>query len=276
VPVLALKQVKEIYDNTAESYDYYVTPCRLCQFLVLTNELTLKGTERVLEVGSGPGELSLLLAKRLDRGEVVGVDVSEKMVVLSKGRSRALMANNVTFVVGDALSLQFLDGSFDVVVSSYVIHWVLDPLRYLREMARVLKRGGQLAIIAPSQEMYGDLRRAFKEVAYKYRKYYDAQTMAELIGLKVLSDKEMIDLLPSAGLVLKKDFQLNFKERLSPELYMKRVNAITNERYLEPLPVELKDKVRTELMKTLTEAPDSGRFLTERSVFLIAEKRNRS
>jgi len=47
--------IKGIYNKTAREYEEFVIPCKICQYLVLIHELSIKGEEKVLELGSGPG-----------------------------------------------------------------------------------------------------------------------------------------------------------------------------------------------------------------------------
>ncbi len=267
-----MNEVKRIYDRMAADYDRYVTPCRICQFLILAHELNLNGGERVLELGSGPGVLSTHLAKVLSRGEVTGLDLSDRMVELASEKVRDTGLTNVKFVQGDALGLQFSDGAFDAVVSSYLVHWVPDVDRYFSEIHRVLKVGGKLGIIAPSPDMYGELREAYRTIILRHPVYYEGSQVSEMIGLKVLSDEQLLGTLKSAGFGVQRYFQLNFKERLGPEAYIRRVNAITDERYLEPVPPNERDMVREELMLELATHCRSEVLTTECSIFVIGTR----
>jgi ubiquinone/menaquinone biosynthesis C-methylase UbiE len=266
-------QIKKIYDKTAKEYDQLVTPCRMCQFLTLLYELNLGGNEKVLEIGSGPGVLSIQMARLLKDGEVVGVDISETMVGLATSKAKKLGLKNLNFVRGDALNLRFLDKSFDAVVTSYLLHWIPDVHQFLNEIHRVLREDGKLGIIAPSPDMYGELRRAYRKIMKKYKRYYEGTTIQEMIGLRVYSEREIQNLLRLTGFKILKSFTMSFKEPLTPKVYIRRVNAITDERYLDPIPVDLRDTVRKELMNELSEMSKSELITTECSIFVIGIKR---
>lgn len=108
----------------------------------------LRPGQRVLDVGCGPGSITLDLARRVAPGEVVGVDSSP--AVVSQARAAAQGAEDagearLRFEVADAMALPFADDSFDVVHAHQVLQHVADPVGLLREMARVTRPGGLVA-----------------------------------------------------------------------------------------------------------------------------------
>lgn len=104
----------------------------------------IKTTDVVLDVATGTGQPGLTAAQKA--AKVAGVDVSAEMVKAANEKARALGVNNYEAVVADALSLPFPDNSFDAVVCRHGVMFFPDPLLGLKEMARVLKRGGRMAV----------------------------------------------------------------------------------------------------------------------------------
>ncbi|HXF36969.1 MAG TPA: class I SAM-dependent methyltransferase, partial [Actinomycetota bacterium] len=101
---------------------------------------------RVLEVGCGPGRLSLLLARRYGL-DVIGLDLDSAMIARARGNAaRAGDGRRPSFVVGDVASLGFPDGSFDLVLSTLSMHHWADPGAGLAEIGRVLQPGGRALI----------------------------------------------------------------------------------------------------------------------------------
>ena len=99
----------------------------------------------VLDVGCGPGTITVDLARRVAPGRVVGLDVAAAPL----GEARALADREgveVAFAVGDVYALDADDDSFDVVHAHQVLHHLSDPVAALREMARVCRPGGLLAV----------------------------------------------------------------------------------------------------------------------------------
>lgn len=99
----------------------------------------------VLDVGCGPGTITVDLAARVAPGRVVGIDVSADP--LTEAREAASRAGvDVNFEVGDVYALPADDDSFDVVHAHQVLQHLADPVAALREMARVCRSGGVIAV----------------------------------------------------------------------------------------------------------------------------------
>jgi len=130
---------------------------KLREAQALLDAIPWRGDEHVLDVGCGHGLLLINAALRLTTGRAVGIDVwSQKdqwhnrpEATLENAR-RAGVADRVQVRDGDARRLEFPDESFDVVVSSLVIHNIPGDegrAQAIKEIARVLKPGGHVAIV---------------------------------------------------------------------------------------------------------------------------------
>lgn len=102
---------------------------------------------RLLDVGCGPGTITVDLAERVAPGEVVGFDVSVDVI----DRANALLGepgapSNCRFRTDDVYAIDAADGSFDIVHAHQVLQHLTDPVAALREMRRVLRPGGLLAV----------------------------------------------------------------------------------------------------------------------------------
>lgn len=111
--------------------------------LELIAKLELKGSESVLDIGCGDGNVTAEIARRVPRGRVVGVDGSEEMIRLARTAYPADAWPHLRFQLGDAGKLDF-DGAFDVAFSNATLHWVKDHAPVLRGTARSLRPGGTL------------------------------------------------------------------------------------------------------------------------------------
>jgi len=106
----------------------------------------LRGGDELLDVGCGPGTITMDLAELVAPGFVMGIDRSNEVIGRAREAVEARALSNLSFEVGDVYNLKFEDSSFDVVYAHQVLQHLSDPTRALREMRRVLRDGGWLAI----------------------------------------------------------------------------------------------------------------------------------
>jgi SAM-dependent methyltransferase len=112
------------------------------QFLI---EAGLRAPMRVLDVGSGSGDVSLLAADLVgSHGYVLGVDRSPAAVERARTRAFRRYVQNVSFEVGDPASMHF-DRPFDAIIGRFVLMYQEDPATILRNMMRHLRDGGVVA-----------------------------------------------------------------------------------------------------------------------------------
>lgn len=106
----------------------------------------LRPAARVLDIGCGPGTISIDLARRVSRGSVLGLDREESVIATATVAGIESGVPNVEFAVGDIYNLDAGDGSFDVVHAHQVLQHLSDPVAALREMRRVCCPGGVVAV----------------------------------------------------------------------------------------------------------------------------------
>ena len=104
----------------------------------------ITGKERLLDCGCGPGSISCDLAERVDH--VTALDREAKIVESAKALAVERGVSNVEIVVGDVYDLDFPDDFFDVAFANQVLQHLSDPVAALREMGRVVKPGGVVAV----------------------------------------------------------------------------------------------------------------------------------
>jgi SAM-dependent methyltransferase len=109
--------------------------------------LDIKPSDRVLEVGFGPGVAIALASKLAPNGFVTGVDHSDVMVrQASKRNAEALREGRVTLLLGSAANLPRFDAPFDKIFTINSIHFWSRPVHCLRQLRSVLKAGGLIAV----------------------------------------------------------------------------------------------------------------------------------
>jgi ubiquinone/menaquinone biosynthesis C-methylase UbiE len=115
------------------------------EYEIIGRAARLEGSETLLDLGCGSGTYSRPLAKTLNRGAVVGLDVSVPMLDYASSRARAEQLENLLLIHGSALDLPFPKDEFDAVNCCATIHLfsIPDLLKALKEVCRVLKPGGR-------------------------------------------------------------------------------------------------------------------------------------
>jgi SAM-dependent methyltransferase len=114
----------------------------------------------VLDAGSGDGTMAQLLAPRAK--SVTCLDRSEKMVEAT--RARLTKAKNVTVSLGDVHELPFEDASFDHVMLFNILTQATTPTRVVSEAARVLREGGNVAIVTLASHDHADVSSNYRDI----------------------------------------------------------------------------------------------------------------
>jgi ubiquinone/menaquinone biosynthesis C-methylase UbiE len=156
-----------IYEKAARMViDSYYIPTAL-EVLSELREFTSNPTntkKRLLDLGAGPGYLPIEIAKRVQNIQIDGIDplfISVK--IAQKNAERAGVGERVHFSVGDASKLRFHENSYDMIVSTGVLHELKDPIKVLNECYRVLKTGGKVFIHDPAKVSSGIDRKKWKD-----------------------------------------------------------------------------------------------------------------
>ena len=105
-------------------------------------EAGIAAGQRVLDVGSGVGDVAMLLARMVgNTGAVVGVERDAKSIARARSRVARAGFGNITFWEGDITECE-PDGVFDAVVGRYVLQFLADPVAVLRRLSQSLRPGG--------------------------------------------------------------------------------------------------------------------------------------
>lgn len=107
---------------------------------------SVKPHMRILDIGCGPGTITADLAALVPDGQVTGLEYAPGVLAQARATAAGRGLDNVSFAVGDVHALDYPDDTFCVVHAHQVLQHVGDPVQALREMRRVTKPGGLVAV----------------------------------------------------------------------------------------------------------------------------------
>ena len=148
--------------------------------------------ERILDACCGTGDVALALAPAvLPGGSVVGADFCEPMLERARAKRAARggdpVARAVTFIAADALALPFADGELDGAIVAFGVRNLDDPVRGLRELARVVRPGGRVVVLE-----FGQPRAALFGPAFRWY----ASAVMPALGALVTGERAPYEYLP--------------------------------------------------------------------------------
>jgi ubiquinone/menaquinone biosynthesis C-methylase UbiE len=117
--------------------------------------LSLSPGSSVLDVGCGSGASAIPAAIKVGpHGRVIGIDLAERLLDIARTKSIAQKLHNVDFRRADMAALSYPDNSFDAVVCVFAVFFVTDMVKQVRELWRVVRPGGKLAITTWGPRMF--------------------------------------------------------------------------------------------------------------------------
>jgi ubiquinone/menaquinone biosynthesis C-methylase UbiE len=132
--------------------------CHVAQDIVAHLE---EGT--ILDLGTGPGYLPIEIAKKSSTIRIIGIDLSRKLIQIARSNARkAGLSGQMDFQFGNAGRLKFEDSTFDMVISTGMLHSLKAPVKVLKEIYRVLKESGEAWIYDPAKVVSQVDRRQWK------------------------------------------------------------------------------------------------------------------
>jgi len=184
--------VQESFTRQADVYAVTPTVADPSRIERLLSAVAPTPESRVLEVACGPGFLALAFAKRCR--EAVGLDLTDAPLAIAEKNRQERGLANARFQRGDADRLPFADGEFDVAVCRFAFHHFEEPGRVLREMARVCRPQGTVAV----EDLVSSEHRARGDYQNRFERLRDPS------HTRALASTELLGLFTAAGLELER------------------------------------------------------------------------
>lgn len=135
--------IKTNLDWDAKHYRKHSVSQESAALNVIEN-IKFKGNEKVLDIGCGTGNITSVLAKKANMGEVIGIDPSPKMI--QQASAEYAKIPNLSFQQVSAEDFHF-DHKFDLITSFFALHWVKNQGKVVKNVREALNRGGKIRFL---------------------------------------------------------------------------------------------------------------------------------
>ena len=137
----------EVMDTLDEAHAYAAMDHSGPNAAFVERLIELGAHGRMLDIGTGPGQIPLQVCDRIDDARITAIDLAVAMLDIARSlRDASPHRQRIALERADAKGLEFDDARFDAVFSNTILHHIPDPTPFLREAHRVLRPGGALLI----------------------------------------------------------------------------------------------------------------------------------
>ena len=186
-----LDRVRERFTRTADAFSGFSRTVRFAEAERLAVLAAADGAELALDLACGPGTFTFALASRVRR--IIGLDLTPALLDKARGTAKEKGLANLFLVCGNSCSLPFTAGVFDIASCGYALHHLSDPSTTLRELARVLRPGGRVALLdlvapeeSPRAEMNNRIERARDVSHVRTLAATEFESLAGAAGFRIL------------------------------------------------------------------------------------------
>jgi ubiquinone/menaquinone biosynthesis C-methylase UbiE len=170
-------------------------------------------TGTILDLGTGPGYLPVEIVRRQPEISIIGIDLSRKLIHMAQANAaQAGFSPQLRFEVGNSARLRFKNNTFDMVISTGMLHSLRDPVRVFKEIYRVLKKGGQAWIYDPAK-VASDVDRLKWQASLTSREKFFLQIF-KLLGLhkpiQTYKRDQVLPMIKAAGF---RDYRIEEKDK---------------------------------------------------------------
>jgi len=269
-------QIKGYWNEYSKLYGAELEPVYFQGALSLSTMLKVQEKKSIIEVGCGPGLLSVYLLARLPSDcKYISIDLAEDMLEIAKKRKEESKhkLNNVdhSFVCGDAENLDFIpDESADVYLGSLVLHLTANPHKLIQEAKRILKKGCSMGFTVLGKVENNTI---FKIVHDAFEKNGIDLPHKSSGGLPLNDRESLIKIAQENGL----EVEFCYKEILTFDVFEEKglIKVLGQPRiakFMKELDPETKAKVEEDMRNALSQTKAKHLPLQADLLFIIAKK----
>jgi len=185
-------KIARSFSRYARTYDRFANLQKNLAGNLMETVRSLKiSPKKILDIGTGTGEMAFLLHNDFPNAKIWGCDIAPGMVKKSMEKNKF---EGITFEVCDAEFLPYKDKTFDLVVSNTVYQWVEELARAFSEARRVLKDSCYFAFITFGPDSLSELKKSYRlkvdekaEYLHEYKTVSEVGSLLERCDLKVAS-----------------------------------------------------------------------------------------
>jgi ubiquinone/menaquinone biosynthesis C-methylase UbiE len=261
--------LKKTFDDIGENYD---TPA--LSFFVegakdIATFVNYRGVEKVIDIATGTGHVAFALAPNVTQGEIIGIDLSSKMLVQAKAKKEKLNISNVRFLEMDMQALEFPPNHFDIAICAFSIFFVEDMEGLICHISDKVKPRGKIIV----STFYENIFMPLIEVFWHRLKQYGI-TRPRAQSKRVGTKEKCRSLFKSAGLadILVEQRNLGRYLKDTNEWWDVLWNSALRRRLSELSPQVL-EKFKTEHLREVREhATDDGIWLEVQALYTMGTK----
>ncbi len=212
---------KEIFDSQGSIYDSVVGKRMIYTSNLLLREITVPEKPVALDVACGTGISTFELIKKCHgQGTFYGVDLSDSMIETAR-KNAAQQGYKAVLQQGDAENLEYPDSMFDLATCNFAFHFFPDKTKALSEMYRVLKPGGQAALLFPGMGGGVEATDIFLRVAERHPEYPGfLETVYGFLG-RMMSLEDAVSLFESSDFIVSEIHSKRNIRFVDPMIYVK-------------------------------------------------------
>lgn len=178
-----VQQARESFNRIIDNKTYANIIRDDSHLSIIMNLIEEHNYRKILDIGTGTGYLAFPLAERFHEATVYGIDIADVIIEKNNGVVKEKGIQNLSFQVFDGLNYPFGDESFDLIVTRYAFHHFPDVVNSVRQMNRILAKGGRVLVSDPMRndgDINGIIDDFMKVKKDGHIKFYSSEELDEL------------------------------------------------------------------------------------------------